>query len=400
MKWFLTVFCSLYLSLCFAQSIEFLRADTSDQKKDMPRYIFTQVKYHHGIHITTGVEELQETVESNPYNAFDARVGWRGYGRKAWNRFFRNKLSYGVGLNYAVFKPYENILGNPFAVYFFMEYPLFRNDWIWFGIDFGVGGSIGFKPYDPNDNPDQRGIGSRVNVFFEPQLELGLKLTERLDFSVGGGLTHYSNARSRTPNKGVNLLGVQGKVTYNIKPFYKDDRDPSSLPARLVPIRRDHPKHQNYFEFMAAIGGGFVGTNTDYEINDPIYYGAFSSNFDVAYRYSHILRTAIGYDVFYDQSMSFDYEGVDHTEVPHSDMVYSGIHISQELLIHRWAILFQYGRTFGNVPLRESYVIAGFRYDVTPNFFLKGYLKTPTELVADFAQLCVGYTFKTRKLEY
>jgi hypothetical protein len=89
---------------------------------------------------------------------------------------------------------------------------------------------------------------------------------------------------------------------------------------------------------------------------------------------------------------------MDPEDVPLEDKMYAGVHISLELLIHRFAIITQYGRTLRNIPGRgKSYVVAGCRYDLSNKVFLKIVLKTPTELIADFALFGAGFTLNSKK---
>jgi hypothetical protein len=379
------------------QSLDFLKADTTDQNKDLPRYLVTEFKYTYGEHLTTGVEDLEETIEKNPFNSFEARVGWRGYGRKRWQQL-HNFMTYGVGLQHIAFQPYKNILGNPTTVYLYMDYPLLRVKSFWFGIDFAVGACFGFKPYDPENNPNQKAIGSFLNLMFQPNLNLGFKVSKRFDVAFQAGLTHFSDGRTRTPNKGVNLMGFGMKAVYNLKPFYKDGRDASQLPPRPTYNKVALPKHKDYFEFMVAAGGGFTGSFENYETEDKTYYGSAAFSIDGAYKYSHITRAGIGFDVFYDGSLVEEFPGTNKTDVPLSEQTYAGIHISHEFLIHRFAVVTQYGRTFRDIPGRgKSYVVAGARYDVSEKLFVRALLKTPTELIADFVLVGAGFTINSKK---
>ena len=380
-----------------AQSLEFLSADTSDSKKELPRYVVVEAKYNSGVHLTTGVDKLQETVESNPYHNVEFRVGWRGYGRKRWQQL-HNYMTYGVGINHVFFVPYDNILGSPTAVYVYMDYPLVRLKNVWFGFDFAVGGAVGYKPFDPIKNPDQKGIGSSFNVFFQPNLNLGFKLSKRLDVAFQAGLSHYSNGRMRTPNKGINLMGGGLKVVYNIKPFYKDGRDASHLPERPQYKRVEIPKHKKYIDINISGGLGVTGSFDDFETEDDTYYGAGGVSLEGMFKYSHVGRVGIGYDIFFDGSLVEEHDLPENKKIAFRDKLYGGIHISHEFLIHRFGVIFQYGRTFQDVPGRgKSYVVAGCRYDVTPRTFLKVVLKTPTELIADYGLVGAGFTLYSNR---
>ena len=380
------------------QSFDSLKEDSTDSNNELPRYIVIETKYQHGQHITTGVEALEETVESNPYNIFELRVGWRGYGRKRWQQL-HNFMTYGVSLHHAAFQPYNNILGNPTSVCLYMDYPFIRTKYFWFGLDIAVGPAFGFKPYDPVTNPDQTAIGSAINLLFQPNLNLGFKVNKRFDLAIEAGLTHYSDGRTRTPNKGVNLMGIGLKAVYNLRPFYKDGRDAQYLPDRPHLNKVKLPKHKDYFELIISGGVGVTGSYDHYETKDDTYYAAMGLTLDGAIKYAHVARAGIGFDVFFDGSLEEEYDFGNHSSpIPIENKIYGGIHISHEFLIHRFAVITQYGRTFRNVPGRgKSYVVAGCRYDLSEKVFLKIVLKTPTALIADFALLGAGFTINSKK---
>lgn len=396
-KQIVVIFLCVFSFQTNAQSFDFLKSDTTDIQKNLPGYMVVETKFQHGHHKTTGVDELQKTIETNPFNTFEFRIGWRGYGRKKWQQL-HNFTTYGVAFHHVAFRPYNNILGNPTSISLYMDYPLLSTRYFWFGIDLAFGPAFGFKPYDPETNPNQKAIGSKVNLLFQPNINLGLKVNKRFDIAFQAGLTHYSNGRMRTPNMGINLEGIGLKAVYNMKPFYKDGRDASHLPDRPTNTKVFLPKHKNYFEFIISGGFGVTGSFNEYETKDDINYRAMGFSIDAALKYSHISRIGIGYDVFFDESLVEEYETIENQDIPLKDKMYGGIHISHEFLIHKFAIITQYGRTFKNIPGRgKSYMVTGFRYDVSEKLFLKIILKTPTELIADFALFSVGFSLNSQK---
>ena len=94
-KQIVVIFLCVFSFQTNAQSFDFLKSDTTDIQKNLPGYMVVETKFQHGHHKTTGVDELQKTIETNPFNTFEFRIGWRGYGRKKWQQL-HNFTTYGV----------------------------------------------------------------------------------------------------------------------------------------------------------------------------------------------------------------------------------------------------------------------------------------------------------------
>jgi hypothetical protein len=194
-----------------AQPVDFLLSDTTNQDKIYPRYFTVDFKAQRGRHVTTGVPILEETIEQNPYSVFECRFGIRGYGQESWHQIFRYP-TYGIGVYQAFFIPQNNQLGNPGALYLFFNQPMLGNEKIYLGYELAFGLSYNFLNYDPDNNPEQLAIGTAHNIIFQIEAETGFRILKRLDGAVGLGFTHFSNGRIRTPQRGVNLYHLSGRL--------------------------------------------------------------------------------------------------------------------------------------------------------------------------------------------
>ncbi len=397
----------LSLSVCFillfsitiqAQTYDFLKSDTTDSNKTMPRQIFGQTKVHWGGHFSTGVDGLEE-VENNYFSALELRVGWKGYGRKKWQELF-GYPSYGFGLYQATFYPEANILGSPSAVYGFFNAPFKRyNKWS-LNYDLGVGLAYDFFGYDPKENPDQTAIGSEFNVYFTVSVEGQFKISRRLDGTAGLLFTHFSNGRTRTPNKGVNLYGLDLGVKYNFNGYVpkkggrslKKDQDP-----RVKTVQYDLPEFQPFWEYYVFGAGGW--NTSPYDIEDrEKYYGVATIGMDVARHYSYKGKFGLGIDIFRDGSLVEEYQSQYPNGVPNSKLWYAGIHVSHELLVHRFTLVTQVGVPFMNVEGRGGwYARVGGRYDLTRKIFAHLALKTPGGFIADFVEWGIGFRMYGKK---
>ncbi|ANQ51067.1 acyloxyacyl hydrolase [Flammeovirga sp. MY04] len=383
-----------------AQTVDFLKADTTDTNKTYPRYMFAQTKLHYGGHFSTGVDGLEE-VERNNFSAMELRVGWKGYGRKRWQKLM-GYPSYGFGLYQATFFPEANILGSPSAVYGFFNAPFKRYKKWSLNYDLGVGLAYDFFGYDPENNPDQTAIGSDFNVYFTVSVEGEFKLSRRLDLTTGFLFTHFSNGRTRTPNKGVNLYGLNAGLKYNFNAYIPKqggqrlakDQDP-----RPKYIDYNLPEFKPYWEYYMFAAGGW--STSPYDIEDrELYYGVATLAFDVARHYSHKGKFGIGVDVFRDGSLVEEYQNKPEyaNGVPESRLWYPGIHVSHELLIHRFTLVTQVGVPLIHVEGRGGwYGRVGGRYDITRKVFAHLALKTPGGFIADFVEWGVGFRMYGKK---
>ena len=375
-----------------SQPLDFHKWDTTDQNRTYPVNNTLELRLHYGGHVETGVPLLNQTVEANPFYAFDFRYGWKGYGRKAWQQLYKFP-TYGFGWYQALFIPVNNQLGNPSAVYFFFNQPLWLNSKVTLGYELQFGLSYNFIAYDPVHNPDQYAIGSPNNVHAGVMLEARFPLSQRLDATAGLGFVHFSNGRSRTPQRGVNLGSLTAALKYNLAGrYHKPYKNlPKSTP-RPEQIYQQLPEYKSRWEYYGFANVG-VATPESKEADRNIYYFMASIGADAAYHYSHRGKAGLGVDWFYDASLSEKYM-ISGNEVPFEDKNYFGIHIGHELMIHRWTLVTQVG-----IPVIKPAVVgswygrAALRYDVTKNFFIRGGLKIPDGFKADWIEWGCGFYF-------
>ena len=210
---------TLYFILCIhfsnAQNWFFNNADTANQKA-FPKISFLQIRYQVGRFVDTGQESLRY-IEDNPFNAFDFRYGIIGYGRKKWHPLHYYP-TYGLGVTKFFFHPNDNILGNPFATYIFFNQPILTFKKSKIAYDFDLGLSYGWKPYDPQTNPEQKVIGSSINFIVMFGLQYEFKLSNRLDGIIGANLNHMSNGRIQSPNRGVDQYATNVSIRYRLVP--------------------------------------------------------------------------------------------------------------------------------------------------------------------------------------
>jgi len=367
-----------------AQDVFFNATDTARQTR-FPRYGFVEVHLQTGKLINSGTEGLRY-IEQNPAYSADIRYGLTGYGRKKWHALHRYP-SFGVGASFYQFRPSHNILGNPWSTYVFYREPLCTGLRSMLAYDISVGLSYGWKAYDSIANPEQKAIGSPVNVMVSLGLRYDITVSDRVSIGVGPTISHFSNGRTRTPNRGVNLYGIQATVRYNLPAHKKSwPAFPEAIPYTPAPFQ---PRWELY-----AVGGlGFVTTFNDINTNRDRFYWTTAISVDVARQYSYTGRYGAGLDWFTDGSIRQDVKG----DAPFGKLQWWGVHVSHEYLIHRWSIVTQPGLYFHTSGDKGVWFCrVALRYDLTPRLFLRGGVRIYKTFRSDSIEGSIGYTFWRR----
>ena len=349
-----------------------------------------EVRFHHG-----GIMPNNSNIDhllTDPYSSLELRYGWQSYGHSTWNQLFKNPI-YGVGYYQSALWA-DEYLGNPSAVYVFFNAPFVKGKRFDFRYDVGIGVSYDFTHYDPDLNPENDLIGSNVNVYFAGALEGVYKMSERSDVSLGVDLTHFSNGRTRTPNKGVNLIGFNAGYRYYIRSNKRYDFYKMGENKRPKPYFTELPKFEPYIEYYTVVSGGVTTTEASKADRD-LKYGAASITFDAARHYSHASKYGLGFDIFYDQSLQESYEG---NNADTKKLFWYGVHIGHELKIYRFAVVVQLGfNLVDRVTKGDIYSRISLRYDMSDKVFARIGLKTLNGAAADFIEWGLGYSINNKR---
>lgn len=376
-----------------SQPVDFLRADTTNQDKIYPRYFALDLKVQRGRHVTTGVPVLEETIEKNPYSVFEFRFGIRGYGQESWHQIYHYP-TFGLGIYQAYFIPRNNQLGNPGAIYMFFNQKLLGNDKISFGYDLSGGLSYNFLNYDPVHNPEQLAIGTAQNIIFQLEAESAFRILERLDGSVGIGFTHFSNGRIRTPQRGVNLYHLTGKLRYHMGANYRKQGLREGWPkVRPEPIHHILPKFNPRWEFYICASGGVATPEGEHLwVDRDLRYFVASTDLSSFYHYAYFGKLGLGFDLFWDASLN-EHHGTPGSSLPFAEEFYWGTHIGHEFMIHRFRVVSHLGINLAQREYKGKwYGRIGLRFDFTKRLFLRSTLKFPAGFKADFIEWGIGYS--------
>ena len=369
--------------LCNAQNWAFNHVDIPSDS--LPQKSFLQIRYQIGRlgdTKTAGIKYL----EANPFQSLEVRYGRYGYGRKRWH-LVHHYPTYGLGASQFFFKPSGNILGNPTTTYLFFNESVvrFRNSSL--GYDFSMGLAYNWKPYNTQNNPDQLAIGSAITGFLGLALQYDFKLSDRFEGTLGTGIQHFSNGRMRSPNRGINLYGLNASIRYRLN-LPDASANKSELQKINSPIERFRP----CYEFYVVGSIGFVTTFQDRD-NSGIYYMAGSASIDAARHYGYKGKYGVGFDWSYDESLKVEYRASYLAGVPTHLLYWPGVHLSHEYMIHRWTFITQAGVNLKTVGDKGAgYGRVAFRYDLSKHIFLRVGLRVYKSIVSDFIEWGVGYS--------
>ncbi len=375
-----------------AQNWFFNAADI--QQDSLPLKAFLQFQYQFGGIADTKTQGVQY-IDTNPFQSFDFRFGVFGYGRKKWQQL-HHYPTYGVGINKFLFQPKDNMLGNPFSTYIFFNEPVFRFKTSSLGYDFSIGLAYNWKPYDQYTNPEQKVIGSAVTSFVGMGLQYELRVSDRLDATFGINLNHFSNGRIRSPNRGLNLYGINTSLRYRLGQIKSTEHKSSSFtfhePKRII------EPFEPMFEFYAVASAGAVTTFQDIN-NRSLYYRAASITLDAARHYGHSGKYGLGIDWSYDESLKVLYQNdYPSGDVPVNLLNWTGVHLSHEYIIHRWTLITQAGVNLKVVGDKGSgFGRVALRYDLSRSIFLRVGLRIYSTFTSDFIEWGAGYSYYKMK---
>jgi hypothetical protein len=319
----------------------FLIVSQGFSQNDPKSTLFVSLDYRHGENVPH--REIIKNLRY-PYRGVDFKIGWQTLGKKDWQQAFRYP-SLGIGVNWCTFK--TEILGEPFAAYFFTNFPQIATSWFRLDLEVDFGLSYGIHPYDKISNPNNFSTGSSLNSIFGLYLEQSFHILPQVDLFVCEGLCHYSNGALGWPNLGLNIPSLKfGVRAYNEAPDY--------IKSKVK------PKYNRSFSVVTTLAGGtkklFAPTPS---------YNELLISPTLFYRSGFKRRVGVGFEVAYNESViGLDFERNFKVE----ELLTYAVHFSHEFIISRFTILSQFGIYLKNSPSDKFYYERiGFGYFLTKN---------------------------------
>ena len=304
------------------------------------------------------------------YNMYDIRLFWRTKGDNWWDAVYNYPL-YGLGFSYTDIK--NKKVGKPFNIYSFIDFPLTRPGRLIWGIEFDLGISLGYKGFNPENNPENRAISSDINCYVSVALPLRYSFNSKIDLYVSPALYHSSNGGSKVPNTGLNMLGGRCGMLYYFKEKQK------FIIQELPVIDR-----RKYIDIYAA--SGYVDNESDYS-NTKYLTSTFSFGF--SRRVGYKSKIGIGTDFFYNAANKVKFTNDFKKEY----LLQNAVFISHELLYRNIGILTQLGAyTYTKyTPTERIYERVGVRWYMSKALFTGVAVKAHL-FNAEFLEWSIGYS--------
>jgi len=230
-------------------------------------------------------------------------------------------------------------LGVAYSLMPFVEFGMFKKRSNRWNLNVGFGAGYITKQYDPETNPFNLAITTKVNWTFRSFFYYDFLKNKRLDWRIGLGYTHFSNGHIRLPNQGLNSLLVNvsaliGKEPQrNISEIVKEQ----SIGNRSV---------ENYFSFRSGIGQNVLSRifNDKKEVYSVAISGGKIINSTFKYGGGAYYRF---YEQYYDHIKNdgqlISEQVPEYTENPFRYATNFGFFGSSELLLGHVGILFGLG---------------------------------------------------------
>jgi hypothetical protein len=285
-------------------------------------------------------QEVSHLATGHP-NGFLVSINKKSSGKKEWQQVY-GYPDYGISFQAIDFN--NNYLGKNYAIglhynfYFLKRQLLFR-----------VSQGIGFttNPYDKESNNKNNAFGSKfldnnyILLQYQKQNLLG-----PIGVQTGFMLTHFSNARFKVPNSGINSYSFTFGLNYNFekdKPILKDSLPNSKLYAEKI---KYNLAFRTGISEAPVVG---IGQRQFYHI------GLYADK-----RFNRKSAIQLGTDVFFSRYLKdyIQFSAVAFPDKkpldPNTDYKRVGVFVGHELFINKLSIETQFG----------YYVYKPFKYDI------------------------------------
>lgn len=202
----------------------------------------------------------------------------------------------GVGVGFSYWNLTNELLGQAFAPYAYMDIPLFKSKHFILGLRPGLGVAFMTKTYH-NTVPDghlfvdvqdaNECIGSVTNLYFPEMLYMDFPIARGWSIGVSGGWYHISNGSVRQPNSGYNTFAAEVALRYS----------PTNQNHITSPCTNPNDSTQSK-RWSIAVAGTASGRQVYYKDQQSFFVASMHA---AAYWHAHpIFHLGGGVDVFYD----------------------------------------------------------------------------------------------------
>jgi len=333
----------------------------------------TEISYHSGM-IMPHVPSI-DYIARDYTSALNVRLIHTTKGGRPWQQDYRHPLL-GVGYHHGSLGN-QQVYGKAHSLYGFFEGPF----WRWqnrAALHYRMSAGLSYvtRTFDPHENLYNIAIGTHLNLHFDLSLLAVIDLGAHYQLTAGTGLTHLSNGKIHSPNKGLNLLSGFLGIRYA---FYQPALKEKNTEA-------NPPVDKNHFSLIWSHGV------KDHNRFQPATYYVSSLNLSYERQYASIARYGIGWDAFYNPSLKNHQRHSPKNDLSNPALYRMGLHLSHDLLVGDFALSLQLGHYLYNKVfyITNFYNRIGLKYYGPQNLILNVSLKSHNAN-AEFIEFGVGY---------
>jgi hypothetical protein len=321
-------------------------------------------------------------------------------------RFYPNTLAdkiYGTpyqGIGVAHYNlSHSDELGSPFSFYLFQGARVSQiSQNLSLNYEWNFGLSLGWKPYDYENNPNNTVIGSKANAYINTNFYFSWMLAENLNFNTGVAVTHFSNGNTKFPNAGLNTVGVKAGVLYSFIP----KKEAINLPSESkVPVFKEH------ISYDLVLFGSWRRTGVDFldtQIASPEAYPVMGFCFSPMYNLGYKLRLGLSLDGVYDGSANVYTEDymMEPRQVfykpPLNQQLALGLSVRAEYVMPYFTVGLGVGKNalYSKGDLKAYYQVIALKTEITRNSFVHIGYSVKDFHMPNFLMLGLGYRFNNK----
>ena len=234
------------------------------------------------------------------------------------------------------------------------------------------------KKFDTEENRKNTVTASNLNAAVQIFFQTSYRISQKTDFRLALGLTHFSNGSLTTPNIGINNASLSSGII-----FYFDSVRAALKKLPLAPVDK-----KISYEIIAS-----GGVKEIYPPGGKKYF-SWTVSAEALKPLTHKYSLGIGADLFYDLSIDSRSKDEFGTDNPLYRRTRSGIFLSNEFAFNRLTLLLQMGM-YIYYPFKDdgsAYHRLGFRYRCSEHLFINYTLKAHYAK-ADNTEVGLGYKF-------
>lgn len=369
------------------------------EKKRNPKSIAFYYQFGNVVHTHAFVKgENPQQQPYRMYNAVSAKYGIHTNGEKLWQQLYAYPV-YGLGLYKCFYANDNSELGNPSAIYSYIDLPLKR--WKKWSLDWEMEFGLGFnwKTHELRESQYEYPIGSYSTVYIDGGINATFQLGDHFDLSTALTYTHFSNGSVKLPNLGINMLGARVEVRYifNERPVFE-----------VFEV----PDYNKEWEFIALLSPSMRQVGFDYtdESGDTLAlafnYGIISLSTTFNRQISHKIKFGVGTDLSYNSAYGADTimdNGLpEKSPFDAADKILVGIYPSFELVLGRLSMIAQpgfyiYQKEVEGYETPTTYQRIGVKYHFWDHLVLGVNIRAFNFSKADFIEWNIGYRIKWQK---